>query len=171
MSDLYEDSIAHLYFSYDEFRQSVRDTAKEIKNSYKADAILCIARGGLLVGGQLAYDLGIKTIGSINMQSYTEDNKILEKPLILFPSINLVELSQKNIIIADDVADTGSTLLELEQLIKPVVKSYKVMTIFKKSKSQYIPDFYWKETPSDKWIVFPWSKEDPLNEDSLNKNT
>ena len=88
-----------IILTYPQFRNSIREISRNIiiRDNYQADAILCIARGGLLVGAQLAYDLGIKQIGSINIEYYTNENTCLETPIILEPTINLNEfLHQKH---------------------------------------------------------------------------
>ena len=150
--------------SYDDFRKGIRELSFNIHNSdYQPDAILCIARGGLLIGGQLSYDLDIKMIGSINIEYYTSHNTTLDAPKILKPSINLNEFKDKNILIADDVLDTGETMKSLINLVKPMVKDFKIVSLFKKNKSIIQPDFYWKEVLSSQWIFFPWSSLPPVS--------
>jgi len=53
----------------------------------------------------------------------------------------------KNILIVDDIADTGITLKKYDNL-------YLTATLFYKACSSVKPDFYVEETT--KWIVFPW---------------
>ena len=152
-----------LILTYPDFRRSIREISQNIvDDNYRADAILCVARGGLLVGAQLSYDLGIKKIGSINIEYYTGKNKRLDAPIILEPKINLEEFRNKKIIIADDVVDTGHTMNLLLPLLQNIVTELRVVVIFKKSNSVIDPAYFWKETPSNKWITFPWSSLEPL---------
>jgi len=53
----------------------------------------------------------------------------------------------ENILIVDDIADTGLTLKKYGNL-------YLTATLFYKARSSVKPDFYVEETT--KWIVFPW---------------
>lgn len=168
MSELYVDrkidnkimDIKKLKLSYSEFKNAIRQVSDKIKqDKYVPDVILSIARGGLIVGTQLSYNLGIKTIGSINMEFYSGINKRLEKPIIVPPKIDLEQFRDKNVLIADDVLDTGSTMIELINLILPIVKSYKTMVIFKKNQSIINANYTWKEVSTDVWIDFPWEDD------------
>ena len=50
----------------------------------------------------------------------------------------------------------------LLKLLKPIVKEYRVVVIFKKKRSVVHPKYYWKETPGNQWIAFPWSAKKPI---------
>ena len=56
-------------------------------------------------------------------------------------------------IIVDDIADTGLTLRKFGVI-------YATATLFYKPRSDIKPNFYVEET--DKWIVFPWEKDDEI---------
>lgn len=168
MSEFYGDreidneiiDVKKLKLSYPEFKSALKKVSDKIKqDKYVPDVILSIARGGLIVGTQLSYNLGIKTIGSINMEFYNGINKTLDKPIIVPPIIDLEQFRDKNVLIVDDVLDTGSTMIELINLILPIVKSYKTMVIFKKNQSIINANYTWKEVSTDVWIDFPWEDD------------
>ena len=69
--------------------------------------MLAIARGGLLVAGALSYALGVKNTFTMNVEFYTGVDERLEMPMILPPVPDLVDFSETQVLIADDVADTG----------------------------------------------------------------
>ena len=53
----------------------------------------------------------------------------------------------------DDICDTGDTALAWRR------KGYKIATHYYKKDALVEPDF-WLKTKDDKWIVFPWEKQD-----------
>src|SRR5882724_8558580 len=80
-------------------------------DGFEPDLILGIARGGLLVAGALSYSLDVKNTFTMNVEFYTGIDERLEMPMILPPIPELVDLEEARVLIADDVADTGRTLL------------------------------------------------------------
>ena len=53
----------------------------------------------------------------------------------------------------DDICDSGDTALAWKQ------KGYKIATHYYKENDKIEPD-YWLRNKDDKWIVFPWEKQD-----------
>lgn len=53
----------------------------------------------------------------------------------------------------DDICDSGDTALAWKQ------KGYKIATHYYKENAKIEPD-YWLRNKDDKWIVFPWEKQD-----------
>src|SRR5438132_11653606 len=82
-----------------------------LDDGYRPVIILGIARGGLLVAGALGYALGVKNTFTMNVEFYTGVDERLEMPMILPPVPELVDPEEARVLIADDVADTGRTLL------------------------------------------------------------
>ena len=147
------------YLSYDEFRIMAFNLSEIIKkDEYKPEAILCIARGGLLVGGQLSYDMEVKEIGSINIEFYTDVGKTLDEPLVKFPEIDLEQFKNKKLLIVDDVIDTGKTVELLTAICKDITNDIKVASLYKKTGTVFNPDYFVKEVSSSIWIEFPWNQ-------------
>ena len=155
------------FLHYDEFRNMCHDLSEIIKeDQFKPDAILCIARGGLFVGGQVSYDMEIKSIGSINMEFYTDVGETLDKPEIVFPEINLEQFRNKKLLIIDDVVDTGKTIQALLTICKYITNDIKIASLYKKTGACLDPDYCIKEVDTSVWIEFPWNippKKEELN--------
>src|SRR5437763_13890459 len=81
-----------------------------LEDDYRPDMLLSIARGGLVVGGALAYALDVKNTFTMNVEFYLGVDERLPMPMILPPGPELVALEEARVLIADDVADTGPTL-------------------------------------------------------------
>src|SRR5205807_4985307 len=93
------------------FGVAVRELAGSIVSSgFRPDLVLSVARGGLTVGGTLAYALAIKNCATINVEYYTGIEERLEVPAVLPPMPDPVGMNDLNVLIADDVAVTGQTL-------------------------------------------------------------
>lgn len=146
--------------TYELFGQSVRELAQTITDDYRPDMILCIARGGLLIGGALGYSLGLKNVSVINVEFYTGINERLEQPVMLPPTPKAIDLSGMKVLIADDVADTGRTLKLVQDYCAETVAESRTAVIYEKPESVIKPDYAWKKT--DRWINFPWSTLPPV---------
>jgi hypoxanthine phosphoribosyltransferase len=142
--------------TYEAFGEAVRDLAREVVASgWEPDWILCIARGGLLLGGALGYALPLKNIATLNVEFYTDVDQRLDVPVVLPPVLDLVELQSTSVLVVDDVADTGETLQMVLELLRPVVAEVRAAVLYEKPRSIVHPEFVWRRT--DRWIDFPWS--------------
>jgi hypothetical protein len=130
-------------------------------DGYEPDVILAIARGGLIVAASLAYALGVKNTWTMNVEFYTGVDERLDLPIILPPVPDLVDLEEANILVADDVADTGATLALVKEFCAPRVGQIRIATLYEKPRSVVKCDYVWRRT--DRWIVFPWSAQPPLS--------
>ena len=65
----------------------------------------------------------------------------------------LPNVKNRDVILVDDICDTGDTALAWKR------KGYKIATHYYKKDALVQPDF-WLKTKDDKWIVFPWEKQD-----------
>lgn len=88
--------------------------------------IYAIPRGGLVIGVWLSHQLNIPMRLSLKSLTY------LNGPIL----------------IVDDIADTGKTLLEFQD------KKFHTATLYYKTRSAVKPTYYAEETKN--WIVFPW---------------
>ncbi|CAD6000695.1 phosphoribosyltransferase [Agreia sp. COWG] len=144
-----------------EFGDASRDLARDVLGSgFVPDFVIAIARGGLLPAGALAYALGTKSCGSLNVEFYSDVETTLPEPVLLPPLIDNAPLIGKNILLVDDVADSGRTLAMVVGLLETVGVVVKTATLYSKPRSVIQPDFFWRKT--DRWIVFPWSAHPPV---------
>ncbi len=143
------------------FGEASRHLAREVAVSgFRPDLVLAIARGGLPVGGALAYALDVKNCAAINVEFYTGIGERMEVPVVLPPTPPLVDLAGLRVLLADDVADSGETLALVADLVRPHVAELRSAVLYKKPRSVVDPDYHWGHT--DRWISFPWSAEPPV---------
>src|ERR1700749_498912 len=97
--------------SWQGFGDASRELARTIvADGFEPDLILSIARGGLFLAGSLGYALAVKNLHVMNVQFYDGVGTTLDMPVMLPPVPSAVDFSQKKVLIADDVADTGKTI-------------------------------------------------------------
>ncbi|GAC1590385.1 MAG: phosphoribosyltransferase [Acidimicrobiales bacterium] len=131
-----------------------------LEDGYSPDLILAIARGGLIIAGSLSYALRIKNLHVMNIEYYTGVAERLDFPVILPPPLNLVDLEDARILVADDVADTGHTLALVRDFCVPQVAEVRCAVLFQKPASVVECEYVWRHT--DRWIDFPWSTRDAV---------
>ena len=131
-------------------------------DGYRPDIILAIARGGLFVAGSLGYALSVKNLYVMNVEYYTGVDERLDVPVVLPPYVDVVDLRDTRVLIADDVADTGHTLALVRNLCLSEVAEVRTAVLYEKSRSVVECEYVRKYT--DQWINFPWSTQAPLVE-------
>jgi hypoxanthine phosphoribosyltransferase len=152
--------------TWDELGEGTRELAEAVwKDGYRPDIILAIARGGLLVAGALSYALGVKNTFTMNVEFYTGVDERLEMPMILPPVPDLVDFSETQVLIADDVADTGATLELVEEFLQGKVAESRCAVLYEKPRSAVKCEYVWRRT--DRWIDFPWSVRPAVSEPLL----
>ena len=105
--------------TWDDFGRSARDLAQAVVGTgYVPDVVVAIARGGLLPGGALAYALGVKAVGTLNVEFYTDVDARLPDPVVLPPLLDTAALAGRRALVVDDVADTGETLALVVRLLR-----------------------------------------------------
>ncbi len=144
------------------FGEASRHLARVVAESgFRPDLVLAIARGGLPVGGALAYALDVKNCAAINVEFYTGVGERMDVPVVLPPTPPLVDLAGLRVLLADDVADSGETLALVAELVRPHVAELRSAVLYRKPRSVVDPDYHWGHT--DRWISFPWSADPPVS--------
>jgi uncharacterized protein len=147
--------------SWIEMVEYSRQTTSLIKKSgFKPDIIIALSRGGLVPARIFCDFLHIKNCYSIKIDHWgltaTKDGKA---------RINHgldMDLSGKNVLIVDDITDTGESL----ELAKTHIEnldpmSLKTATLIHLSNSKYTPDYFGIQREWA-WIIFPWNYQEDL---------
>jgi len=147
--------------TWDDLGTGSRELARQVVASgYEPDLILGIARGGLLTSGGLSYALDVKNAFTMNVEFYTGVDERLDVPMLLPPVPDLVDLHDQRVLIADDVADTGQTLMLVKGFLAGKVAETRIAVLYEKPRSVVQCEYVWRRT--DRWIDFPWSAEPPV---------
>jgi hypothetical protein len=152
----------HELMTWAELGEGSRTLAEQVVNDgYLPDLVLGIARGGLLVAGAISYAIGLKNTFTMNVEFYTGVDQRLDMPMILPPVPDLVDLGEAHVLIADDVADSGRTIELVKDFLAGKVAEVRVAVLYEKPGSVVQGEYVWRRT--DRWIVFPWSAEEPVS--------
>ncbi|MEJ2241393.1 MAG: phosphoribosyltransferase [Candidatus Bathyarchaeota archaeon] len=123
------------------------------KSHFKPDIIVGISRGGWIPARILSDLLQNQNLANITTKFYYGIEKSNSKPVIT-QQIS-ISVKNKKILVVDDVADSGKSLTIINNHLREKgAKEIKFVTIYLKSHSSFIPDFYKSKT--NDWIVFPW---------------
>jgi uncharacterized protein len=148
------------WMTWGDLGTAVEELAAQIDaGGFRPDAVLALARGGLPVGGALAYALGVKNMATLNVEFYTGVDERLEEPLLLPPVPDLTLLRSERLLVVDDVADTGRTLALARDFCAQQGPDVRTAVLYEKPQSVVRCDFVWRRTES--WINFPWSTPVP----------
>ena len=147
--------------TWQQFGTAVRELAQTVADDgFVPDLVLGIARGGLPVAGGLAYALGAKAVGTLNIEFYTGVNTVLDEPVVLPPLLDIDAVRGSTVLVVDDVADSGRTLELVAELISEHVRESRIAVLYDKPCSLVRPHYSWRST--DRWITFPWSAQPPV---------
>jgi xanthine phosphoribosyltransferase len=116
-----------MYYDYNQFKNDIPQLGV-LCESFEADTILAVARGGMMVAHALSMYLEIRDVRSIRCESY--DGAIHRSSLTIRGEVAF-PLAQR-ILIVDDIVDSGKTLQELLLVLhanNPTV-IFKTVTLF-----------------------------------------
>ena len=144
--------IQYLSVSWEEYQELTRKiSASILSHSPYVNQIVAIARGGLTFG-HLCSDFLRIPIATITIQSYSD---IQKRGTIKITEPLKTDLRGKDVLLVDDVADSGKTLKRATTYIKSFKpNSLTVATLFYKPHSVSRPDYFAEKT--SKWILFPY---------------
>lgn len=124
------------FLSWEWIDQQVMTLGETIKESVSEFTYISgVPRGGLIPGAYLSHYLGLKYI------PYGDAKQL---PIGI----------RDQVLVIDDICDSGITLLEASDF------GFKTAALAQRYSSPFIPDFYSEKIEDDRWLVFPWEKED-----------
>lgn len=156
--------------SWAEFDRAVQTLARSIQKSFKPEAVVGVAHGGVFVGGALSSALGCEfypvriSRRSRDKASAPGAKKLLSKaPKAVAghkPKLSgemPKELKGRRVLIVDDVAASGDTLeLATSLALKAGAKAVETACLVTRPQG-FTPDHY--ALPTDSLVVFPWDYE------------
>lgn len=134
------------------------ESAKRSRTPF--DSIVGISKGGLVLSRILSDLLEIDDVLITKCEYYVDVAKKSKSPIITQKIPRTIK--RKNVLIADDVADTGDSLVEVVKYLRlKEPKDLKIATIYLKPWSKVIPDYFVAKT--DSWVIFPWELNEAMN--------
>lgn len=147
-----------IYIDYNQFGIKLQKLYNKILRGYKPTHVIGIANGGLNISKPLAAWMGCEHI-TVSIHFYNSD-KPMSKPY--FADIPSIPTDWSNLLIVDDILDTGTTMkyfMNTTGLVQGF--NFKIATLhwFPNGKHGLMPDFYVDKKPKNSWIVYPWESE------------
>jgi len=118
------------------------------------DCLVAISRGGLIPATVLSYLLDIKKIHVISYSYYLKPGVRGKLKRIFAPE---QKIKNCHILLVDEIADTGHTLLAASQFLKNKGNKITTVALHWKTKSKIKPD-YFAHKAENLWIVYPWDE-------------
>lgn len=151
-----------LVVDWDFIYEALFEIAEKVQRSgIDVRVIIGILRGGWVPARVLSDLLSVSEVGALEIKFYRGVGERWERPVVTQPL--LVNARGKEVLIIDDVADTGKSLQTAVNFVSMYgAKVVYTATIFVKPWSTIKPDFFVAET--DKWVVFPWEVREVVEE-------
>ena len=142
-----------VYYPYQEFKEDLKTLIQKIDQPF--DAILGIARGGLSMAQMLGEYYDLREVYTINTIGYEDTQKLQSVEVFNIPDLK----SSKQVLIVDDIVDSGDTLVEVLKILKEKYPNVTFLTgsLFYKKTAKITPTWYVKEAKG--WIEFFWSED------------
>jgi hypoxanthine phosphoribosyltransferase len=154
------------YYSLDKIWSMIYRLGKIVKG-FNPAVLIGMSRGGLCVVRVLSDFLDNPNVFIIRTRYY-KGIESTERKLEIPQDVEEELLRNKKVLIVDDVADTGTSISAVLNLIKKKGASEtKTATLHYKPWSKVKPDYFIEET--EKWIIYPWEIHETI--ESIIKNT
>jgi xanthine phosphoribosyltransferase len=138
--------------SWEELHRDTRALAWRLAELPAFNAIVAIARGGLVPGAIVARELGVRLVDTVCISSYND--RIQGEANIL----KAVKGRGDGVLVIDDLADTGVTA----RLVRKMLPNSHIATVYAKPAGRPEVDTFVTLVSQDTWIVFPWDVGDPV---------
>jgi hypoxanthine phosphoribosyltransferase len=121
------------YLNWNDIDRAINRIIASINSSeIKINAVGGLPRGGLIPAVMLSHRLGIPFVSQAQIQT-----------------------TIGNILIVDDICDSGKTLKRFK-----FEENIYTATLHWKQSSEYQPHYFWEIAYENEWIVYPWENRD-----------
>ena len=165
-----------LFISWDEYNSIVEKLAIQIHGKYKPDLLIGIMRGAAPIIDVLSRVFKIKC-AYLAVESYSGEGTEDQQGELVFSRemSSTVQEMKGNILLCDDLSDTGVTLNKSIDWLKKYpplqgkIKSIKTAVLWKKKDSTFEPDYCAQKLNSNPWIVQPFEHYEEVRVEDLIK--
>ncbi len=138
---------------------------KILTSRWRPNVIIGIARGGMVPAMLLSDVLNVHDVLTMQLRHWPEPGKMMEHVEVKF-DLPSVDLRDRDVLIVDDIVDTGDTLRFARDHVSSKHRALSVRTAalhLRRSRARYAPDFYGVEILGDEWIMYPWNYVEDLS--------
>jgi uncharacterized protein len=160
-----------LWVSWDEYHRLIERLALKVyESNWKFDSVLCLARGGVRPGDVFSRIFDVP-LAILSTSSYREESGTKQGDLDIAKYMTMTKGPLKGrILLVDDLADSGVTLMKVSKHLKENFKEVtevKSCVIWVKGCSAVKPDYFLEELPHNPWIHQPFEDYDGLRPHQL----
>lgn len=135
----------------------------------KFDTVIGIARGGLTPARIFCDFLNIDMLTSLQIKHYSGGGKEMKEVEITDPVD--INISSRNVLIVDDINDSGETLKSACDHVKSLGPSLvKTAVLHEKADTVFGSDFVGERIYRWRWIIYQWAVTEDLLEFLSNDN-
>ncbi|MGE0752886.1 MAG: xanthine phosphoribosyltransferase [Variibacter sp.] len=141
--------------SWDQFHRDARALAWRLNGLGPFEAMVCVTRGGLVAAAIVARELNIRIIETICVASYQDYTTQGDIAVLKGIAANVMKIGGpegRNILIVDDLVDTGKTA----RIVRDQIPKAHFASVYAKPKGRPLVDTFVTEVSQDTWIGFPW---------------
>lgn len=152
----------YLHLTWMDVQRLSEKLADQIAESgFRPDIIVAVSRGGFDPARILSDELNIRSLASLQVIYYAGINERNDKPQVKYP-LN-ADISGLNVLVVDDVADSGSSLKVVKEYIDSLgPREVRMATLHHKPWSSFEPDFFAESV--NKWIIYPWEPRESIED-------
>ena len=166
-----------LIITFDQYTNIVEKLALEIHKDYNPSVLVGIMRGAAPIIDILSRIFKVPTAYVVIQSYYGDSVQDQQGELIFARDMSAIAKNEdfKNILLVDDLSDTGLTLnksidwLKQYEPIKSHIEEIRTACLWKKKSSIFKPDYCPVLLDGDPWIVQPYEYYDEIDIDGLNK--
>lgn len=145
-----------IFLTWEAFQSDIEKCFEQIKDK-PFDFILGLMRGGSIPATILSNKLNVP-LRMFGIKSYTDNNQ--RDDITIYQtcrdSILNMKSDRKNLLIVDDLSDSGNTLRFAVDNYKYYFDNVYTLTPYVKEGTSFEPDFHSRRYEKDSWLVFPW---------------
>ena len=148
----------HTRVSWEEVQNDASLLAEKIRSSgFIPEVLIGIASGGLVPLALLAKEFRHAKVATIVAKSYQGTTQ----KEIEVGGLPALDLSNKKVLLVDEIADHGTTLMKVTEALKETYEIGELRSavlVMNTAHCAHRPDFAVRET--EEWLQFPWEKEE-----------
>jgi len=161
MEEFEVETTKYFLLAWSDVEEDVEKLSVKVEKNFGIPTIIFgILRGGATVANLISDRLQMHNVHSIGTKSY-KDVAVRGK-LDIYQPITVADLGKHDVLLVDDVSDTGSTFKDVtETQIEPKKpRRFCTASLHIKPWTSFIPDYFVRKL--DGWIVYPWEKHETI---------
>lgn len=126
-----------------EFDKEVRELGTKI--DWKPDAVVGVARGGVIPAAMLGRVLGVKDMFTIKVRRNGEKREIVE---------TMPDMNGQKVLLVEDMLETGKSMIVTKEYLESKGAEVKTACLYTMPQTEIVPDFSLRQVQEAQH--FPW---------------